>query len=191
MKLKHTVITLLMTALGCGAGFYFGERRGAVPPDPIAPSPEVIAKILGAIDNDYDLSKLDPQTRADATLQMWYAAQHHAASILGSETGHEFRPIWMRRSPITVLEEQSDVMQRWIADRKWGYPPETARDPADGSRIDWEDHLPSDDQSATTVIWLGKHARTGEWMAYEQGKGVYKPTETLMKRIHDHEKTQR
>jgi len=180
-----------MTALGCVTGFYFGERRGAVPPDPIAPSPEVVAKILGAIDNDYDLSKLDPQTRADATLQMWYAAQHHAALILGSETGHEFRPIWMRRSPITVLEEQSDVMQRWIADRKWGYPPETARDPADGSRIDWEDHLPPEDQSATTVIWLGKHSGTGDWMAYEQGKGVYKPTETLMKRIHDREKTQR
>ena len=43
---------------------------------------------------------------------------------------------------MTVLEEQSDVMRRWLAGRKWGYPPETARDPADGARIDWEDHLP-------------------------------------------------
>jgi hypothetical protein len=181
----------MMTALGSVAGFYIGARRAAVPPDPIAPSPVVVDKILKAMDDGYDFSNLDPDIRADATLQMWYAYQSQAASILGAETGHEFRPIWMRRSPITVLEEQSDVMQRWIADRKWGYPPETARDPADGSRIDWEDHLPSDDQSATTVIWLGTHARTGEWMAYEQGKGVYKPTETLMKRIHDHEKTQR
>ena len=187
MNIRHIVVTLLMTAVGCAVGFYLGVRRGAVPPEPTAPSREIVSKVLAASDNN-DFSKLDPQTRADATLQLWYATQAHAASILSTETGHEFRPIWMSRSPMTVLEEQSDVLRRWLADRKWGYPPENARDPVDGARIDWEDRLPPEDQSTIHVIWIGKHARSGDWMAYEHSRGVYKPDDSLLKRILEHEK---
>lgn len=200
MNIRHIVITLILTATGCAVGFFVGVRHGAVPPDPTAPSPEIVSKVLAAMDH-YDFSKLDPMVRKDCTLQLWYAQQAAATSILRGDTGHEFRPIWMGRSPTTILEEQSDFMKRWLADRAEmeqkehpqpegvrGFPPESARDPVDGARIDWEDCLAPEDQSAIHQIWVGKHARSGEWMAYEHGKGVYKPDDSLLKRILEHEK---
>jgi len=196
---KLIAVAVLTTLAGFALGFFCGFRRGAVPPEPTAPSPEVVSKILAGIDENYDFSNFDPLTKKDATLQLWYAHQAMAASVLTSDTGHEFRPIWMFRSPITILEEQSDFMKAWLADlRKMrahsepegahGFPPETARDPVDGTRIDWEDRLEPEEKNADHLIWIGKNAKTGAWAAYEYNKGVYKPDERLLKRIFDHEK---
>lgn len=152
------------------------------------------------MNEDFDFSKTDPITRKHIALQRWYACQAQATAILGTESGHEFGPIWMRRSPATILEEQAEFMKQWLKDleameRKERpvppgtesfFPPESARDPVDRSRIDWEDYL-APSEGVPSRIWIGKSARNGAWMAYEHAKGVYEPDNDLLALIRAHE----
>ena len=202
---KIIAVAVLTTLAGFALGFFCGFRRGAIPPAPTAPSPEMVSKLLATMNEDWDFSEVDPITRKHMTLQLWYAHQAQATGLLSTESGHEFGPIWMRRSPATILEEQAEFMKQWLKDletmeRKEHpvppgtesfFPPESARDPADKSRIDWEDYLDSSD-GVPSRIWIGKSARNGAWMAYERAKGVYEPDGHLLALIRVHEeKSQR
>jgi hypothetical protein len=66
-------------------------------------------------------------------------------------------------------------------------PPETARDPKDGSEVDWNISFGDGDDKTPRQIHVGKSQKTGRWLAYEHDKGVYEPDAALMKRIKDSE----
>jgi len=65
-------------------------------------------------------------------------------------------------------------------------PPQTAKDPKDGSEVDWNMSFGADsDDSTPRQIHVGKSKKTGRWLAYEFDKGVYEPDAALLKRITD------
>jgi hypothetical protein len=67
-------------------------------------------------------------------------------------------------------------------------PPETAKDPKDGSAVDWNMSFGADSEDKTPrLIHVGKSKKTGRWLAYEYDKGVYEPDAALLKRITDSE----
>lgn len=135
----------------------------------------------------------DPLTRQHLIQQIWYADQKTGNSYIAQELDHEWGPRWNRRNPIFILEEQIEVMQQFLRKsrelgRARGYqitwPTEETVDPADGSRIYWENHVPRTDDDSNPV-WFGKHKRTGEWMAYEFEKGVFEPDQALLAQIEE------
>ncbi len=67
------------------------------------------------------------------------------------------------------------------------HPPETAKDPKDGSKVDWNMSLGAGDAKTPRQIHVGKSKKTGRWLAYEHDKGVYEPDGALLKRIKDSE----
>lgn len=147
---------------------------------------------------DWDrMQTLDPITRKHMIISLWYTDQAHGTYWVGREMGHTWGPVWNRRSPLSILDEQTRVMEKFLADlRKLetesGHPPkgptQDHRDPTDGSKIDWEDFIRSEDPGNSTLIWIGKSIGTGKWMAYEYGKGVYQPDAELLKKIIAHHK---
>lgn len=64
-------------------------------------------------------------------------------------------------------------------------PPETAKDPKDGSEVDWNMSLGAGDDKRPRQIHVGKSKKSGRWLAYEYDKGVYVPDAALLKRITD------
>jgi hypothetical protein len=66
-------------------------------------------------------------------------------------------------------------------------PPETAKDPKDGSKVEWNMSLGAGDDKSPRQIHVGKSKKTGRWLAYEHDKGVYEPDAALLKRIKDQE----
>lgn len=143
--------------------------------------------------------KLDPITRKHMIIALWYGGQDMGNYYLGLETGHKWGPVWNRRSPISILEEQTDVMRTFLADlhrleeassNPPKYPTEDTTDPMDGSKIDWENFLVAGDDKNPRAIWFGKSKKTGRWMAYEYEKGVYEPEPKLSKRIIDSKKAE-
>ena len=64
-------------------------------------------------------------------------------------------------------------------------PPETAKDPKDGSKVDWNMSFGAGDDKTPREIHVGKSKKTGRWLAYEHDKGVYEPDAALLKRITD------
>jgi hypothetical protein len=129
-------------------------------------------------------------------LQLWYG-YHPGIEDIGKETGHKWGPIWNRRNPLGILEEETAVMKGFLADL-WkletesdhppGYPPMDTKDPKDGSTFDYENFLESGNDNDRRVIWFGRTTKTGRWMAWERDKGIYEPDEALLKRITDAKK---
>lgn len=62
-------------------------------------------------------------------------------------------------------------------------PPDTAKDPKDGSEVDWNMSFGVGDDKKPRQIHVGKSKKTGKWLAYEYDKGVYEPDADLLKRI--------
>jgi hypothetical protein len=67
-------------------------------------------------------------------------------------------------------------------------PPETAKDPKDGSEVRWNMSFPAGGKKIPRQIHVGKSKKTGRWLAYEYDKGVYEPDAPLLKRITDSQK---
>lgn len=67
-------------------------------------------------------------------------------------------------------------------------PPETAKDPKDGSEVVWKMSLGAgSDEITPRQIHVGKSKKSGRWLAYEYDKGVYEPDAALLKHITDSE----
>jgi hypothetical protein len=67
-------------------------------------------------------------------------------------------------------------------------PGETAKDPRDGSAVDWNMSFGAGDDKTPRQIHVGKSKATGRWLAYEYDKGVYVPDdEELLKQIEEGE----
>lgn len=64
-------------------------------------------------------------------------------------------------------------------------PPETAKDPKDGSDVNWNLSFLAGDEKTPRQIHVGKSKKTGRWLAFEYDKGVYEPDAPLLKRIND------
>ena len=64
-------------------------------------------------------------------------------------------------------------------------PPESAKDPKDGSKVEWNMSFGAGDDKSPRQIHVGKSKKTGRWLAYEHDKGVYEPDAALLKRITD------
>ena len=62
-------------------------------------------------------------------------------------------------------------------------PPNSAKDPKDGSEIDWCKTF-----ETIVQIHVGKSKKTGRWLAYVPDKGVYEPDAEFLKIITDEEK---
>jgi hypothetical protein len=62
-------------------------------------------------------------------------------------------------------------------------PPETIKDPNDGSRIEWSFSFGAGEMTTPRMIHIGRSERTGRWVAYEFDKGVYSPDPELLIRI--------
>ena len=45
----------------------------------------------------------------------WYASEVSTIENLGRHTGHKFGPVWNRRSPIEILEEELEFMRGFLA----------------------------------------------------------------------------
>ena len=62
-------------------------------------------------------------------------------------------------------------------------PPSTARDPADGSEIEWKHTFDASTEDSPRKIHVGQSRRTHRWLAYEHNKGVYLPSSELEAKI--------
>ena len=209
MNYKCGIFAVLISAGAFTGGFFLGENRGKT--QRIATLDNEIqwlrdltasqrSRLGGADQVDWDSwKKLDPITRKHMIIQLWCGDQDAGNYFLGLETGHKWGPVWMRRSPVSILDEQTEVMKGFLADlrkleeQEGGvsqpkYPPEGTKDPRDGAKIDWENFLKTGDDKNLRAIWYGKNKKTGRWMAYEYDKGVYEPDEELAKRFIDSKK---
>ena len=209
MKHIPVIIVGLIAAGAFGGGYFLAKNRAetkriAALEIEVADLRKVTAnqhRLLADLSNvDWEAwKKLDPINRKHRIIALWYSSQDVGNYYLGLETGHKWGPVWNRRSPISILEEQTEVMREFLKDlRKLEeasphppmYPTEDHRDPADGSRIDWENHITVGNQANPRVIWYGKSKKRGDWMAYESEKGVYAPDSELLQKIIDHKRTE-
>ncbi len=143
------------------------------------------------------LEKMDPITRKHMIIQIWYGSQAAGNYFLALDMGHEWGPRWNRRSPLLILEEQTEVMSKFLKDlRKLEeaspypprYPTEDHRDPANGARIEWENFIEAGNQEERRNIWYGKSRESGNWMAFEYDKGVYTPDSEVLQKIENQKK---
>ena len=76
-------------------------KQTAEPVDPFAESAE-------EPDDYYRLLLTDPTdlTQRDVCIALWYVHQHQVVDLLSVNTGHEFSPVGVGRSPVETLEEQ-------------------------------------------------------------------------------------
>ena len=208
MNYKCGIVAVLISVGAFTGGFFLGGNRGKT--QRIAKLDNEIEELRDLADSqsrqlaqhgiDWDGAKaLDPINRRHMILALWYCNQDAGNYYLGLETGHKWGPVGNRRSPVSILEEQTEVMKGFLADlwkleeQKGGdyqpkYPPEGLTDPRDGSKIDWENYLKDGDDKNPRAIWFGKNTKTGRWMVYEYDKGVYEPDPELSKRIIDSKK---
>lgn len=119
MKAKRVALTAIVVIGTFSGGYFFGRKR---PPEVrvlVVPVPEVIEKLKERVNDDEligRLDDLDPMTRKDMVIQMWYGHQFCATSVLNADTGHKFGPIGMGVSPLAILDEQRKFMEGWLAD---------------------------------------------------------------------------
>ncbi len=131
----------------------------------------------------------------------WY--EEYSVENFGRHTGHEFGPVWNRRNPIMILEEQLEFMKEFMAETdrlemeqfpqnrdriKRRLLRESATDPRDKALIDWRDYFgndfPSDENGNWSwMVWYGKSMKTKRWLAYDDDKGVFEPCEELLQNI--------
>jgi hypothetical protein len=208
MNLKSAIpVVLILVGVSTGA-YFLGARSKAEQLGTLAAKVESLERRnreqADLIADQYGMSwetleKMDPITRKHMIIAIWYGSQEAGNYFLGLDMGHEWGPRWNRRSPLLILEEQTEVMRKFSEElRKLEeasphpprYPTEDHRDPADGSRIEWEDFLEAGNEMDPRAIWYGKSRESGKWMAYECGKGVYAPDPELLKKIEIQKKTE-
>ncbi|WP_193211303.1 hypothetical protein [Luteolibacter marinus] len=202
MKAIRIVVTVLLAA-GLIAGSYFaGQKRSETAKvvglraeiEGLQAQVEAQNRAIGwrAGLNINGIDGIDPITRRHLIQQIWYSDQNYGTYLVGLQTGHKWGNRWNRRSPLSILEEQTEVMREFLKEtrrleeasgRPPRYPTEDHVDPHDGSRVDWQDFLASGEPPDRRVIWIGKSKNSGKWMAYEYGKGVYEADGTLLERI--------
>ena len=145
------------------------------------------------------LKRMDPISRKHMIIQIWHNEQEAGDYFLGLDMGHEWGPRWNRRSPLLILEEQTELMSKFLKDlRKLEeaspypprYPTEDHRDPVNGARIEWENFMDHCDQEERLDIWYGKRRDSGNWMAFEYDKGVYTPGAEVLQKILNQKKTE-
>ena len=193
-------ITLVLVGVSTGA-YFLGARSKAEQLGTLAAKVQSLEQRnreqADLIADDYGMSwetleKMDPITRKHMIIQIWYGSQEAGNYFLALDMGHEWGPRWNRRSPLLILEEQTELMSKFLKDlRKLEeasphppkYPTEDHRDPADGSRIEWQDFIEAGNETDRRAIWYGKSRESGNWMAYEYGKGVYTPDPELLQKI--------
>lgn len=202
MNYKPVIVAGLIAAGTFTGGYFLGNKRAeakrmAASKAEIEELRELVAtqhRLLAHESNvDWEAwKKLDPVARKHMIIALWYGAQDMGNYYIGLETGHKWGPVWNRRSPISILDEQTDVMKAFLADLRRleessasppKYPTEDNTDPMDGSKIDWENFLNAGDDKNSRAIWFGKSKKSGRWMAYEFDKGVYEPDQKLSMRI--------
>ncbi len=102
-----------------------------------------------------------------------------SSTILGTfwcRRHHKDYKVWLQEQ-----EAYAAAMKKAFAD-----PPKSAKDPKDGSKVDWSKTFDGDsDEKKPRMIHAGKSKKTGRWLAYEYDKGVYEPDAGLLKRITD------
>ena len=54
----------------------------------------------------------------DVSIAVWYANQAKVVGDLEAYTGHKFKPVWNRRHPLEILEEQTSFMKEFFAKSK-------------------------------------------------------------------------
>lgn len=64
----------------------------------------------------YGLILTDPNSvkQRHMCIALWYA--DYSVESFGRHVGHEFRPVWNRRSPVEILEEHLEFMKKFMAD---------------------------------------------------------------------------
>lgn len=208
MNLKSAIaVTLVLGGVSTGA-YFLGARSKAEQLGTLAAKVESLEhrnrEQADLIADQYGMSwqtleKMDPITRKHMIIQIWYGSQEGGNYFLGLDMGHEWGPRWNRRDPLLILEEQTEVMRKFLKDlRKLEeaspyppkYPTEEHRDPSDGSRIEWENFIETGSETDSRLIWYGKSRESGNWMAYEHEKGVYAPDSELLKKIETPKKTE-
>lgn len=67
-------------------------------------------------------------------------------------------------------------------------PPKTARDPSDGSAIEWNYSFGFGDDRTPRQVHVGKSAKTGRLLVYEHDKGVHVPDKEVLAHIKELDK---
>ena len=97
------------------------KDRVADPVDPFAPggdnSPDTSESDKPPGFDGYGLILTDPSnlTQRDMCIAAWYASEMATINNLERHTGHKFGPVWNRRSPIEILEEELEFMRGFMA----------------------------------------------------------------------------
>ena len=95
----------------------------------------------------------DPITSRHLMTAVWYSNQELGNYYIGRTMDHEWGPRWNRRSPLSILEEQTNVMRKFLEETRaleelspWPptWPSEKDISPNDGARIDWENFIEKD-----------------------------------------------
>lgn len=193
-------VVLILVGVSIG-GYFLGARSKAEQLGTLAAKVESLERRnreqADLIADQYGMSwetleKMDPISRKHMIIQIWHGSQQAGTHFLGLDMGHEWGPRWNRRSPLLILEEQTEVMRKFLnglrkleeaSPHPPRYPTEDHRDPADGSRIEWQNFIKAGDETDPRTIWYGKSRESGNWMAYEYGKGVYTPDPELLQKI--------
>lgn len=137
------------------------------------------------------LEKMDPITRKHMIIQIWYGSQAAGNYFLALDMEHEWGPRWNRRSPLLILEEQTELMSKFLEDlRKLEeasphpprYPTEDHRDPADGSRIEWQNFIEAGNETDPRAIWYGKSRESGNGWLTSTGRGCIRRTPSSCRR---------
>ena len=200
MNYRLAIIALLILAAAFGGGYFAGSQSQGKRNAALVSELEELRDLQRCIieqDTGWSweaLKKKDPITRKHMIISLWYGGQEGGNYLIGLDSGHKWGPRWNRRSPLSILHEQTDVMRKYLDDLRnleeaSPYPPtsptESNVDPSDGARIDWENNLKSGDEQDSPTIWFGKNARNGQWMAFEHEKGVFEPSPELLSKIID------
>ena len=97
------------------------KDRVADPVDPFASGGDNSPNTSGSDEppgfDGYGLILTDPSdfTQRDMCIAAWYASEVSTIENLGRHTGHKFGPVWNRRSPIEILEEELEFMRGFLA----------------------------------------------------------------------------
>ena len=134
----------------------------------------------------------DSITDRHLIISLWYLNPELGNYYIGRAMGHEWGPRWKRRSPVSILEEQTRVMRSFLKETRaledssaWPrtYPTEKDVAPSDGARIDWENFIEKDGKRDSPPTWFGRNAKSGNWMVFQHGKGVSKPSSEQLTEI--------
>lgn len=105
---------------------------------------------------------------------------HHADDI----SGVILETFWCKRhrKDFRLKERATAYDAYWKASTQ---PPDTVKDPQDGSEVNWKMSMPAEGSKSLRIIHPGQSKKTGRWLVYEHDKGIYVPDEALLKRLNE------